>query len=100
MPVSLTPAVCGTCSASATGARRGTFRDVLPDGSSTVLGSSQLDGATASLTLTSLAVGTHTIHASYSGDANYYESRSEERRVGKECRSRWAMYHSEKNVST
>src|SRR5438876_12357509 len=26
-----------------------------------------------------------------------YESRSEERRVGKECRSRWTSYHSKKN---
>ena len=24
---------------------------------------------------------------------NYYEYRSEERRVGKECRSRWSPYH-------
>src|SRR5690349_24817677 len=26
--------------------------------------------------------------------------RSEERRVGKECRSRWSAYHQKKNVST
>src|SRR3712207_9382225 len=26
-------------------------------------------------------------------DGNVYESRSEERRVGKECRSRWSPYH-------
>ena len=24
---------------------------------------------------------------------NFFESRSEERRVGKECRSRWSPYH-------
>ena len=24
---------------------------------------------------------------------NYHEGRSEERRVGKECRSRWSPYH-------
>ena len=24
---------------------------------------------------------------------NYYSGRSEERRVGKECRSRWSPYH-------
>ena len=24
---------------------------------------------------------------------NYYQYRSEERRVGKECRSRWSPYH-------
>jgi len=26
-------------------------------------------------------------------DKNFYEHRSEERRVGKECRSRWSPYH-------
>ena len=26
-------------------------------------------------------------------NANIYEDRSEERRVGKECRSRWSPYH-------
>ena len=27
------------------------------------------------------------------GAANHEEARSEERRVGKECRSRWSPYH-------
>ena len=36
--------------------------------------------------------------ASYFGndalkDKNYIDERSEERRVGKECRSRWSPYH-------
>ena len=29
----------------------------------------------------------------YSYTRSYYNSRSEERRVGKECRSRWSPYH-------
>ena len=28
-----------------------------------------------------------------SGKINYFNNRSEERRVGKECRSRWSPYH-------
>src|SRR2546425_6445477 len=41
------------------------------------------------------AVAIHTITASYSGDTTHAMSsgRSEERRVGKECRSRWSPYH-------
>ena len=27
------------------------------------------------------------------GDGSFYPVRSEERRVGKECRSRWSPYH-------
>ena len=27
------------------------------------------------------------------GDVSVYQTRSEERRVGKECRSRWSPYH-------
>ena len=30
---------------------------------------------------------------SSTGEKNYYPLRSEERRVGKECRSRWSPYH-------
>src|SRR3712207_8865217 len=34
------------------------------------------------------------IVVSHSGQATrFHESRSEERRVGKECRSRWSLYH-------
>ena len=34
------------------------------------------------------------VHAGTSADdGNYTRSRSEERRVGKECRSRWSPYH-------
>src|SRR3712207_9066519 len=29
----------------------------------------------------------------YTNDKGYIKSRSEERRVGKECRSRWSPYH-------
>ena len=29
----------------------------------------------------------------YGGDKMYFAPRSEERRVGKECRSRWSPYH-------
>ena len=29
----------------------------------------------------------------YNGELNAYAERSEERRVGKECRSRWSPYH-------
>ena len=32
------------------------------------------------------------------GDAGYEDNRSEERRVGKECRSRWSPYHEKKKV--
>ena len=31
--------------------------------------------------------------ADYVGDSFYLSKRSEERRVGKECRSRWSPYH-------
>ena len=29
----------------------------------------------------------------YSGTCQFFKDRSEERRVGKECRSRWSPYH-------
>src|SRR5699024_12142782 len=32
-------------------------------------------------------------NSSISNDFKSFENRSEERRVGKECRSRWTMYH-------
>ena len=31
--------------------------------------------------------------SAYDGEYGYYLARSEERRVGKECRSRWSPYH-------
>src|SRR5437868_15220849 len=34
------------------------------------------------------------------GACDYCDYRSEERRVGKECRSRWPPYHSKKNAAT
>ena len=36
---------------------------------------------------------TKTICVSHKEDADGISSRSEERRVGKECRSRWSPYH-------
>ena len=37
--------------------------------------------------------GTIVYHVETSGIAQKYTFRSEERRVGKECRSRWSPYH-------
>src|SRR5690554_8096317 len=34
------------------------------------------------------------------GDVDYTPFRSEERRVGKECKSRWSPYHKKKKVAT
>ena len=39
------------------------------------------------------ALGKSGIRKNISGEAPVLESRSEERRVGKECRSRWSPYH-------
>ena len=33
------------------------------------------------------------LYSNASGNISYYFDRSEERRVGKECRSRWSPYH-------
>jgi hypothetical protein len=43
---------------------------------STVLGTATISGGTAALTLSSLAVGAHSVKATYSGDANYLTSTS------------------------
>src|ERR1035441_11084317 len=41
--------------------------------------------------------GTIEIATAAPGNQRVIEDRSEERRVGKECRSRWSPYHSKKN---
>ena len=33
------------------------------------------------------------VHSAYKGELGFTALRSEERRVGKECRSRWSPYH-------
>ena len=40
-----------------------------------------------------LSSGQHTVHIDFSGAITDATTRSEERRVGKECRSRWSPYH-------
>ena len=49
--------------------------------------------------LSTLAPGTLRIDAE-EGGSSWYLIRSEERRVGKECRSRWSPYHKKKTTTT
>src|SRR5256885_11601833 len=46
---------------------------------------------TASITVS--AAGTYTVRATAANGCTASDTRSEERRVGKECRSRWSPYH-------
>ena len=51
-----------------------------------------VDELTTHLTLNFLKSCHHTYHH-YNSRGDKYRRRSEERRVGKECRSRWSPYH-------
>src|SRR5688572_32077366 len=57
------------------------------------LGLSQVLGSVAAITLVGWALGFDLRVALIAGMALSLSSRSEERRVGKECRSRWSTYH-------
>jgi hypothetical protein len=70
-PITLTAAVAAPNATSASPAGSVTFVDLTVN---TTLGVVSLSGGSASLTVASLALGSHTIAAVYSGDANYVTS--------------------------
>src|SRR2546426_8257918 len=53
------------------------------------------DGTPASNGTITLSVGVFSVAGdhTYAEEGKFYVTRSEERRVGKECRSRWSPYH-------
>jgi len=58
---------------------------VPPPGTKTVLGTAQLSGGKATLTISSLAVGSTTVTVTYCGDSNIAKSSAVQLRLSRQC---------------
>src|SRR2546425_5081300 len=94
----------GSAAFSSDGALDGTFRVTVQTGSGarthahdelrqTAVGAWDTDSASPSWALGAAASLDTTLLNAANGSVSFAVARSEERRVGKECRSRWSPYH-------